>query len=468
MGSHVRVILVSDTPKLSNPFMKLRSQTLTTPLVSLKSCSLSLVTMHQPSWMCTNPNCGLRNRLLHDTRLTTSHICTNPPPLPVFVNPFPPKPMTILPPPPLAPAPPGSFYFPPPFPPPSGPCPFFPIPGPPLSAMPPAPMPPGPFMLPGAPPAPPAEHTPPQLPPPEQNALPPASPKKPPSIDSIIHGKSVHTYKAKKGSASKRDKEALSDFEERTRRQEYRDLAESSKKPSSEKSQGKPSGQPPAEPRSILKGRQPSKPTVNQEVHVNVYNGGQKAKAAANNNAVDSSSSNKSVPAKDAASIREQAIKRAHSLAQGVAAATAPAAMMSGALKPPSQQGCHASAKAASHASQPAPPGSIKAPSHVSKPPSHTSAKPASNASHPASTKAPSHVSQPASHTSAKPPTQNSKPTPSNPPSTVKASTHRSNASRPRHNNPLPLALAAATANAQVSPPSIESWRESVRRAVPA
>lgn len=398
--------------------------------------------MHQPPWMCNNQNCAFRNRLLADAKLTTPHVC-QPWRIPVFVNPFPPpRPITFLPPPPLAPAPPLPFYFPPPSCPQPAPPALFPMPGPPVPMMPPAPMPPGPYMFPPPPSAPPQVQPAPLPPPqPEQKALPPASPepKKSPSIGSFVHEERVHKFEPRKRPISKRDKEALSDFEERTRRQEYRDLTESSQHASSHKSEA-------SKPRPILKHRQPATPAVNQEVHVNVYNGGDKSKAGAKNNTTDSSQSAQSVPAKDAASVREEAIKRAHSLAQGIAKATAPAAMMSGALPPLPDAGSHAPSKAPSHPSTKAPShSSTKAPSHPStKAPSHQSAK-----HHP-------HVSR----------TDNAAPAPSNAPSSIKTPTHRSGSPRAGpHHHPSP-ALADAMANSQVSPPSIESWRESVRRPI--
>jgi len=390
---------------------------------------LQSVIMHRPPWMCNDPNCAFRNRLLADAKLTTPHACSQPPPIPVFVNPFPtPKPNTILPPPPLAPAPPRSFYFPAPcFPPPAPPA-FFPLPGPPVPMMPPAPMPPGPYMLP-PPLAPPAALPAAPSPPVAEQENPPLAPphhKKSPSIGSVVHDKGVHKVKPKKGPISKHHKEALSDFEERTRRQEYRDLAESSQQQSSHKPET--GDHPPKKPRSILKHRQTITPAVNQEVHVNVYNSGHNSNPEGKNNTADSSESTKSAPAKDAASVRKAAIKRAHSLAQGIGAAAAPAATMDGALPPRSEAGSHA----------------------ASKPPSDASAKSLSHASKASTTRA----------------------APSNAPSTIKERTHKLNPTRARarsHHRQPPLALAAATAtaNAQVSPPSIESWRDSVRRPVP-
>jgi hypothetical protein len=427
--------------------------------------------MLQPPWMCNNPNCAFRNRLLADARLTNTHICTPPPPVPIFVNPFPPpKPMTFLPPPPLAPAPPRPFYFPPPGFPPSAPPAFLPIPGPPIPMMPPAPVPPGPYMLP-LDTAPAALPVAPAQPPTNQKALPPPSPEPPksPSIGGVVHETSVHKFQPQKGPISKFHKEALSDFEERTRKQEYRDLAESTKHQSQD-SEVKPASQPPSKPQSILKHAPTATPAINQEVHVNVYNGTNKSKAEAKNNTSVSSPSVKSAPAKDAASVREEAIKRAHNLAQGIAKAAAPAAMMSGARPPLSVAGSHAashvSAKAPSHAP-------AKTLSHIpAKALSHTPAKALSHSS----AKAPS-------HSSAKPPSSHAskvdivRPAPSNAPSTPKAPpTHRSNSTRARSShhrapNPHPRApvTAIANANAQISPASsIESWRESVRRTVAA
>ena len=372
--------------------------------------------------MCNNVECRFRSRLLADARLTTPRICPRPAPIPVFVNPCPtPKPITMLPPPPLAPAPPGSFYFPPPNLPPSAPPAIFPVPGPPIPMLPPAPMPPGPFMQP------PAQAPPLALPPtlplqPEFNSLSPRipEPRKSPSVGSVEREKDVQIFKPKKGPISKEDKDALSDFEERTRRQEYRDLAASSKS-SEHKSEATLAKRPANAQRSILKhGQAPTPAAVNQEVYVNVYNTGHGSKNEHKANATTSSQSVKSTPAKDAASVREEAIKRAHSLAHGIAAAAAPAAMMSGALPTPSE--------AASHP--------------ASGPPSHISAadtpRPVSNA--------------PSKHTLQA--------------STTKAHNHRSKTSKTRSHHQSHLAIAAATANAQASPASIESWREGVRQPI--
>ncbi len=290
--------------------------------------------MHQPPWMCSNEDCAFRNRLLADAQRTTHHVC-QPVPIPVFVNPFPPpRPITLLPPPPLAPAPPVPFYFPPPTIPQPAPLACFPMPGPPVPMLPPAPVPPGPYMLPL--PAAPATGQPaaPEPPPPERKQSPPASPEpnKSPSIGGVVHEKKVHKFEPKRGPISKHHKEALSDFEERTRRQEYRDLSQSSKQSSNKAGESKP--------RSILKQSQSATPAVNQEVHVNVYNGGQQAKAEGKN--ATNSESVKSVPAKDAASVREEAIKRAHNLAQSIAKATPPAATMNNVQSSPPQAGSHA------------------------------------------------------------------------------------------------------------------------------
>lgn len=388
--------------------------------------------MHQPPWMCNDPNCAFRNRLLADARRTTPHVCSQPTRVPVFVNPFPPpKPITILPPPPLAPAPPRPFYFPPPGLPQQAPPTFFPMPGPPVPMMPPAPMPPGPYMLPTAP-APLALPAAPAPPPPEQKPVPPASPDPPmsPSIASVIHDNRVHKLEPKKGPISKLDKEALSDFEESTRRQRYCDLAESSKQQSQSEAT-----QPPSKLRPILKQRQAGTPVVNQEVCVKVYNGGQNCKAEAKNNAIASSPSTKSVPAKDAASIREEAIQRAHSLAHGIATATAPAAIMSGALGTPSTARSCAGSKAPSRASaNTAPRTPPQAPSQATKADGPNSA--------------PSNASR----------------------STIGAPTQKSDSTRSESHlhRRGPLALAAATANAQVTPLSIEAWRKSVKRPIPA
>jgi hypothetical protein len=381
--------------------------------------------MHQqPSWMCNKADCRFRNRLRADARLTIPHSCPQPVPIPVFINPFPPpKPITMLPPPPLAPAPPGSFYFPPPnFPPPAPPA-IFPIPGPPVPILPPAPMPPGPFMLP-PPQAPPVALRAPQALPPqnaEQNSSPPESPdpEKSPSIGNVVHEKNVHIFKPKKGPISKEHKDALSDFEERTRRQDYRDLAASSKS-SQHKSETSPAKKPASAPRSILKQRPAPAPTaVNQEVHVNVYNTGLGSKNKQKSDGADSSQSAKSIPAKDAATVRKEAIKRAHSLAHGIAAAAAPAAMMSGALKPPSVADLHP----------------------ASGPPSHASKE---------GTPKPTPSNAPSKHSSH--------------PSTAGTQAHKSKSSRARSHNQSPLAIATATAKAQANPPSIESWRKGVKR----
>ena len=375
--------------------------------------------MQQPLRMCNDPKCAFRNRLLADAKLTTPHVCPQPLAIPLFVDPFPPpKPITVLPTPPLAPAPAVPFYFPPPSLPPPAPA-FFQMPGPPVPMMPPAPMPPGPYMLPTPPAPPPAQPIAPQ-PLPEQKTPPPLPPdtQKSPSIGNVVHEKSVHKFEPKKGPISRANREALSDFEERTRRQEYRDLTESSQQQSSNKVDA-------SKPRSILKHSQPGTSAINQEVHVNVYNGAHNSKAKAKNSTADTSRSTTSVPAREAASIREEAIKRAHNLAKGIAKATAPAAMMRDSPNPPPQAGPHL----------------------ASKPPSHVSAKAPSHASH----------------------TKTARPNPSKPPSTVQTSTHRSNPSKARGHgqNPLALAVAEASGNAQVSPPSIESWRESVIRPVP-
>lgn len=401
--------------------------------------------MHQPPWMCNNANCPFRNRLVADAKLTTPHVCPQPSSIPVVVHPFPPpKAITILPPPPLAPAPPVPFFFPPPTFPPSAPTACFPIPGQPVpmtppAPMPPAPMPPGPFIWPAAPASAPPVAT--AQPVPEHNKSAPASPDRPksPSIAGVVHEKTVHKLEPKKGTISKADEEALADFEERTRRQEYRDLAESSKQQPSHKSEGKLATKSPSKPRSILRGAETAAPAVSQEAQVNVYNNGPKTKAETRENAVHSSQSPKSVPAKDAASVREDAIKRAHSIAQGRANATAPAAMLGGPLTPPSKAGSHVAAKPSSRAS-------AKATSQASN----------VDATRTTAPKAPSKV--PSEAGSNVPSRASSKA-----PSTIKT-----NVTRGMSRHQSPLAPAAATANAQVKPPSIESWRESVRRPVPA
>lgn len=389
--------------------------------------------MAQPPWMCNNPNCAFRNRLLADAKLTTPHVCTQQWPIPIYINPFPPvKPITILPPPPLVPPPPtapppppGPFYLVAPTNPLPVPPPFHAVPGPPAPIMHPGPvypgpMPPGPPMLSTAP-TPPAVPAASPAPPPggKEPSMPASEPdKKPPSIEGVVHKTVVHTFKPKKGPISKDDKEALSDFEERTRRQEYLALTESSKEQPS-----------PEQPKPILKHRPRVMPTVNQEVRVNVYNGTCTTKAQAKGSANESSKSSKSEPAKDAASVREEeAIKRAHSLAKGTAKATAPIATMSGALLPPSVAGSHAPSKSPSHAS-------ARGPSHVSNPAPATAAGTAPS-------RAPSTTKTPSRHgTSAPSPT-------------------------PNPNRPT-LALIGATANAnanaRLNPPSIHTWRQNVR-----
>lgn len=378
--------------------------------------------MHQPPWMCHNANCPFRNRLLADARLTTPHVCSQAPPIPVFVNPFPPpKPITILPPPPLAPAPSVPLSF-PQFPlSPQTAC--FPTPSPPLPMMSPIPIPPAPSMWP-TPPAPtPVQAAATATPAPEQKPR-SASPDVPksPSTASFVHEKNVHKYEPKKGPISKCDKEALADFEERTRRQDYRDLAESNKQQSSQKSETEPASNPPGKPRSILKTPQTTTPAVRQEVTVNIYSRGHQIKE----DGVHNSTSSQTVPAKDAASVREEAIKRARSLAQGVPKATAPAAVMSGGLKPSSKAGSCAPAKPSSHPSTKA----------------HSREPTVKNAT-PTPPKMPSKASSKA------PSTTNTKST--------RVSSH--------HHNPP--AGVVATAGVQVSPSSIESWLESVRRLVP-
>ena len=414
----------------------------------------------QPLWMCNNANCPFRNRLLADAKLTTPHFCPRPAPIPVFVNPFPSsKPIIMLPPPPLGPAPPGSFYFPPPNLPLPTPPTSFPLPGPAFPQLPSAPMPPGPFMLP-----------PPQIPPPAMPAFPlpqqqaqqaeqkqsPPDPPKSPSIGSVVHENSVHTFKPRKGPISKEDKEALSDFEKRTRRQEYRDLAESSKH-SQHKSEAAPTKKAPSIPRSILKNSQSRMPAaVNQEVHVKVYNTGHGSKEGPKTSKANSSQSAKSMPAKDAASIREEAIKRAHILAHSIAAAAAPATTMSGAVKPPSEAGSHPASKAPSYASKA---------ERTKRAPSHTPSKNSSQAGtlnpktlEPAPSNAPSKHSKAGTNKPVAPLNAPSKH--ASQASHAKSNSHKSKVSRATSQRQSPVAVAAAI------PPSIESWRESVQRPI--
>lgn len=184
--------------------------------------------------VCNDARCAFRNRLFADDRLATPSPSFLPVHIPIFGNPSPPpNPTTILrPPPPLAPVPPPLFHFPPrTFSLPATPT-YFPMPDVLAPMLPPAPMPPGPFI-----PSP--EQTAPALPAPLSQPPPPPwqdytlaaspDPKKSPSVGSVMREQNVHTFKPKKGPIPQADRDALFDFEERTRHQEYRDLAESSK-----------------------------------------------------------------------------------------------------------------------------------------------------------------------------------------------------------------------------------------------
>jgi hypothetical protein len=188
----------------------------------------------QTPWMCNDARCAFDNCLFADARLATPSLSSLSARIPVFGNPSPPlNPTTILlPPPPLAPALPPSFHFPPrTFSLPATPL-YFPLPGVSAPMLPLIPTPPGHFIPSPARAAPalPAPLS--QPPPPPWQDYPLESspdPKKSPSVGSVMQEQNVHAFKPKKGPVSQTDRDALSDFEKRTRQQEYRDLAESSK-----------------------------------------------------------------------------------------------------------------------------------------------------------------------------------------------------------------------------------------------
>jgi hypothetical protein len=118
----------------------------------------------------------------------------------------------------------------------------------------------------------------------------------------------VHTFKPKKGPIPQANRDALFDFEERTRQQQYRDLAESSKQQFPPKPEAARSRQSSSHPRSILNHRQSPAPTVvSQGIHAKASNTGDGPKRETENNAIpESSQSAKSPPAKDAASIQKK------------------------------------------------------------------------------------------------------------------------------------------------------------------
>lgn len=227
--------------------------------------------------VCNDARCAFRNSLFADARLTTPSPSSLPVHIPVFGNPSPPpNPTTNLRPPrPLAPVPPLSHFPPRTF---SLPATlnYFPMLDVLAPMLPPAPMPPGPFIPSRAQAAPalPAPLS--QPPPPPWQDYPLAAspdPKKSPSVRSVMQEQNVHTFKPKKGPIPQADRDALFDFEKRTRQQEYRDLAESSKQQFPPRPEAARSQQSSSHPRSTLKHRQSPAPTaVSPGIHAKASN----------------------------------------------------------------------------------------------------------------------------------------------------------------------------------------------------
>ena len=424
--------------------------------------------------------------------------------IPGFVCPYPRRaPITLLPPAPLGPAPPGSFSFLPPTAPYGatiGHDPFTSSGWPHPAPLPPAPLPPGPFLLPlpsapalvqppfaAALQAPQQIHATQPLPPPHTeppaksiaNSEPlqadaDAEPEENAAIHSVHHGKSIHTFKPKKGPISKSHRDALSDFEERTRRHEYGNLAS---KRSSSKSERPPAELTESAPRSILKNcPAPTVPVINQEVHVNVHNAPIVSPPRKSPGLESADDERPTRPAPTSASIREESIKEADSLARSIAVSAA----------------AHAAATIAqihpSHVSQAAPangsgaPGSnrpSKAPSNVSAAASanrvgsvhlsRASAKAPSNQSGPrASPKPGSKLAHSPSHHCQSQRSRSFYPTSNPNPSShhfhLSQKSHPSQHSYHSHpsRNFKPPTLADVAASARQRPLSVETWREGV------